>query len=602
MEYNPYLLKIFGVTLQPNPRMVIEYIPNGDLYQFIKRKDLPPHTFETFPAGLRLKIALEIAEGMLSLHSQNPPLIHRDLRSPNIFVISFEENHSRHIKVADFGLTRFASPKMFGVLDTWQWLAPEVIGVAKTSENVLNSKGYSCPSDVYSFAICCWELVRCEFPFREYGNDPKFCRIDDSGESHVSLAKIKRAIYHENLRPKFPESSQLPEEFFNLIRDCWKNIPSERPTFKEIVPRLKNIVQEFYGESKSTPKNNRYRCLLGSRGALSRENLVKQNSASLQIALTVQDAPSRKGSDNVEFYKEVVAGNSIRLPMKLITSCLCIWEKFDPKNNQMWIGTLTGTIVVVNTGDESLPIIVLWDDHQCKITSIQLVYNSIWSATENGTIMMWDATYQLLKEWKVFKKKKVSQIYWARSSCTVWILGEHRKHIRVYDHSGNLLHSPSLPKGQIAYSICESGNFIWIGGDKLIMMFDSSSTELVGSFQAHESNIISIAKDSSSRIWTAASDGEIAIWDVNGGDIRCNTKKSEQVGQDIFSLSPWGKGRILSNVSDKSLLWDIEKLRPIQEIEYQNNRIVSTLALDENRVIMAYNNGKLVVYQIKVKE
>jgi hypothetical protein len=30
-------------------------------------------------------------------------------------------------KVADFGLTRAVVPQMSGALDTWQWLAPEVI-------------------------------------------------------------------------------------------------------------------------------------------------------------------------------------------------------------------------------------------------------------------------------------------------------------------------------------------------------------------------------------------------------------------------------------------------------------------------------------------
>ena len=35
---------------------------------------------------LAFKIALDMAEGLAYLHSRIPPLVHRDIRSPNIFV------------------------------------------------------------------------------------------------------------------------------------------------------------------------------------------------------------------------------------------------------------------------------------------------------------------------------------------------------------------------------------------------------------------------------------------------------------------------------------------------------------------------------------
>jgi serine/threonine protein kinase len=52
----------------------------------------------------KLSLALEIAKGMLSLHEMNPPIIHRDLKSLNVFVI--EKNGKFTAKVADFGLSR----------------------------------------------------------------------------------------------------------------------------------------------------------------------------------------------------------------------------------------------------------------------------------------------------------------------------------------------------------------------------------------------------------------------------------------------------------------------------------------------------------------
>src|SRR3989338_6390143 len=35
---------------------------------------------------LRLKLAIDIARGMVHLHELNPPIVHRDLKTPNIFL------------------------------------------------------------------------------------------------------------------------------------------------------------------------------------------------------------------------------------------------------------------------------------------------------------------------------------------------------------------------------------------------------------------------------------------------------------------------------------------------------------------------------------
>ena len=49
-------------------------------------------------------MAIQIAKGMLALHEMKPPIIHRDLKSLNVFVL--ENNGTFIAKVADFGLSR----------------------------------------------------------------------------------------------------------------------------------------------------------------------------------------------------------------------------------------------------------------------------------------------------------------------------------------------------------------------------------------------------------------------------------------------------------------------------------------------------------------
>ena len=57
----------------------------------------------------KLLVALDIARAMEYLQECDPPIIHRDLRSPNVFLVDLGEELDRpHAKVADFGLSRAA--------------------------------------------------------------------------------------------------------------------------------------------------------------------------------------------------------------------------------------------------------------------------------------------------------------------------------------------------------------------------------------------------------------------------------------------------------------------------------------------------------------
>jgi serine/threonine protein kinase len=58
----------------------------------------------------KISLAVEIAKGMLALHEMKPPIIHRDLKSLNVFVI--EKNGVFIAKVADFGLSRSPEAEM----------------------------------------------------------------------------------------------------------------------------------------------------------------------------------------------------------------------------------------------------------------------------------------------------------------------------------------------------------------------------------------------------------------------------------------------------------------------------------------------------------
>lgn len=80
-------MKLQGVQLSPL-RMVLELVPGRDLHSILNDPKVDDHTLNWVMRG---KLALDVARAMAYLHtSMNPPIIHRDLRTPNVLVSNFD--------------------------------------------------------------------------------------------------------------------------------------------------------------------------------------------------------------------------------------------------------------------------------------------------------------------------------------------------------------------------------------------------------------------------------------------------------------------------------------------------------------------------------
>jgi serine/threonine protein kinase len=75
---------------------------------------LPPCCVVAAPGcyHFRLDMLRDIASGMVFLHSRRPPIVHGDLRSPNLLLdLTIDRDKPRfHVKIADFGLARMLGP------------------------------------------------------------------------------------------------------------------------------------------------------------------------------------------------------------------------------------------------------------------------------------------------------------------------------------------------------------------------------------------------------------------------------------------------------------------------------------------------------------
>eukprot|EP01119_Soliformovum_irregulare_P016349 TRINITY_DN4710_c0_g2_i3.p1 TRINITY_DN4710_c0_g2~~TRINITY_DN4710_c0_g2_i3.p1 ORF type:complete len:1173 (+),score=432.27 TRINITY_DN4710_c0_g2_i3:488-3520(+) len=214
---HPNLVNLKGLCMDPLC-IVTEFLAFGDLNNYLRSGT------ERLPWNLNLKIAADIAAGMSFLHSAQPPIIHRDLKSPNVLLASLDWFSPAVAKVADFGLSGAIQTVSNREVANPIWLAPEIMNGAEFSES----------SDIYGFGIILWEILTRKEPFSEI----KFKAVMET--------KIK-----EGLRPQIPDD--VPASYADLMRSCWHQDSSQRPSFKKIVTSLNAIREELCRDDQIPP-------------------------------------------------------------------------------------------------------------------------------------------------------------------------------------------------------------------------------------------------------------------------------------------------------------------------------------------------------------
>ncbi|KAF7849759.1 hypothetical protein BT93_L0314 [Corymbia citriodora subsp. variegata] len=149
--------------------MITELFTSGSLRQYRKKhKNVDVKAIKNW--------ARQILQGLVYLHSHNPPVVHRDLKCDNIFV---NGNHGE-VKIGDLGLaTVMQQPTARSVIGTPEFMAPE-----------LYEENYNELVDVYSFGMCMLEMVTCEYPYSECINAAQIYKKVTSGVKPASLSKV----------------------------------------------------------------------------------------------------------------------------------------------------------------------------------------------------------------------------------------------------------------------------------------------------------------------------------------------------------------------------------------------------------------------------
>ncbi|XP_032869806.1 fibroblast growth factor receptor 1-like isoform X8 [Amblyraja radiata] len=211
------IINLLGACTQDGPLYVIvEFASKGNLREYLRARRPPGMEYCYNPTHMPneqlsfkdlVSCAYQVSRGMEYLASKK--CIHRDLAARNVLVT--EENV---MKIADFGLARdihhidYYKKTTNGRLPV-KWMAPEA----------LFDRIYTHQSDVWSFGVLLWEIFT-------LGGSPY------PGIPVEELFKLLKEGH------RMDKPSNCTQELYMTMRDCWHVMPSQRPTFKQLVEDL----------------------------------------------------------------------------------------------------------------------------------------------------------------------------------------------------------------------------------------------------------------------------------------------------------------------------------------------------------------------------
>ena len=183
-----HILQFYGACIKPLYLYMVTELMQNDLFNAL-RKDQS----YTWAGTHGREVCRGIISGLHYLHSRRPPVVHRDIKSPNILLLDGVA------KIADVGIarTKMQSDMTAQRGYTIAWAAPEVIYRRRATEKI----------DIWSFGIILWEIVTGQLP--------------NPG------------------RLVLPESSG--QDLQRLYLQCTNENPSIRPSAADILITLRNI-------------------------------------------------------------------------------------------------------------------------------------------------------------------------------------------------------------------------------------------------------------------------------------------------------------------------------------------------------------------------
>lgn len=258
---HPHIVRCYGITVAPPTMCIVLECCDGDLTELLSKRGSKRERDEersssrvtTNELTQFLSEAIQCATAVAYLHSQSPPILHRDIKSSNFLLSS-----SGKLKLGDLGLakmtemtteTKTMTTTTTEAADssissprgeyTLAWAAPELIAGGHATK---------C-SDVYALILVLWEVLHPgELPFDDpadsywkmeqkiqEGERPSLEGLEAMVARSISEKDYNRLMLHNT-------TSKLR----TMFEECWDHDPVKRWSAENIVEVLSDLLLQLH--------------------------------------------------------------------------------------------------------------------------------------------------------------------------------------------------------------------------------------------------------------------------------------------------------------------------------------------------------------------
>ncbi|KAL2096160.1 hypothetical protein ACEWY4_008308 [Coilia grayii] len=216
--YHKNILQLLDWNSVEEPFMLImEFVSYGTLRNFLQtQRDkllTDPELQSLFTiASYHIALAME--------HVRSKMIVHCDLALRNIMVSRFPWE----VKVAEFGLARDLT-RMRSRRSTHKKQRKERVPLRWYPPEYFRNNYYSFKGDIWSFGIVLWEM-------QAFGTLP-YPNLETSEEVVYHICAGHRNAAPDGCRPEMQQ----------IMKDCWQEPYTTRPSFTDIVRTLENVLE-----------------------------------------------------------------------------------------------------------------------------------------------------------------------------------------------------------------------------------------------------------------------------------------------------------------------------------------------------------------------